>query len=275
MADVTELWERIDAVERGCAFVDRSSWGKVTVAGSDARGWLGDLLTADIATLVSGPARRSLLLSPTGRIRADVLVAARADDTFVLVQDPAEPEPIGRSLAPYVLSSAVDLEDISERAGLLVFDDDRLVVGTRSTIAAGRRDLLERGCVEMDEAAFESRRVIRGDPRMGVDFEAGALPAEAGLDRLIDTEKGCFLGQESVARVRNLGHPPTLLRHLRSSAAVRPGTPVVADSREVGRITSSTPAPGGGAIVLARVDWEAGEAQLRTPEGPLIRIETD
>ena len=62
------------------------------------------------------------------------------------------------------------------------------------------------------------------NPRMGVDFEPGALPAEAGLERAIDLEKGCFLGQESVAKVRNLGHPPTVLRHLGSETVTERGT---------------------------------------------------
>ena len=62
-----------------------------------------------------------------------------------------------------------------------------------------------------DDRAYELWRIARGDPRMGVDFEAGSLPAESGLERLIDMTKGCFLGQESVAKIRNLGHPPTVL----------------------------------------------------------------
>jgi folate-binding protein YgfZ len=267
--DSTELWEQVNALERGCVFFDRSSWRKLRVAGPDARGWLGDLLTADVASLRPGPARRSLLLTPTGRIRADVLVAAQADDAFLLVQDVDQPEPIGELLAPYVLSSAVELEEVTQRLGLLLLDHDRLVTPTRSALAAETRRLIEQGCIEGGDAAFEAGRVIRGDPRMGVDFAPGALPAEAGLDHLIDAQKGCFLGQESVARVRNLGHPPTVLRHLRAGGEVRPGATVFTASHQVGRVTSSVSTPRGGSVVLARVDWEAVEAELHTPEGPL------
>ncbi|MGZ4109252.1 MAG: CAF17-like 4Fe-4S cluster assembly/insertion protein YgfZ [Actinomycetota bacterium] len=275
MADATELWDQVDALERGCAFVDRSSWRKLRIAGRGARTWLGDLLTADIASLEPGPAIRSLLLTPTGRIRADVLVAAEAENAFLLVQDVDQPEPIRELLAPYVLSSAVELEDVTERLGLLVLAGDELVAPPRSALPAERRGLVERGCVELGDAAFELRRVIRGDPRMGVDFEVGALPAETGLDRVIDADKGCFLGQESVAKIRNLGHPPTVLRHLRSAIQVVSGTPVLSASAEVGRVTSSVPAREGGAIVLARVDWEAVEAELHTDAGPLMRVAAD
>ena len=73
------------------------------------------------------------------------------------------------------------------------------------------------------ESSLEVWRVRRGAPRMGVDFDEGALPAEAGVEDTIDITKGCFLGQESVAKIRNLGHPPHLLRHLSSEAAVAPG----------------------------------------------------
>ena len=66
-------------------------------------------------------------------------------------------------------------------------------------------------------------RILRGDPRMGPDFDEGALPSEAGLDATIDATKGCFLGQESVAKIRNLGHPPTVLRHRRPDR--RPSLP--------------------------------------------------
>ena len=77
--------------------------------------------------------------------------------------------------------------------------------------------------VEVGEVTLEVRRIRAGTPRMGIDFGQDALPAEVGLDWTIDTAKGCFLGQESVAKVRNLGHPPRVLRHLRADAPVGAG----------------------------------------------------
>ncbi len=82
---------------------------------------------------------------------------------------------------------------------------------------------------------------------MGVDFEEGALPAEAGLDDTIDVTKGCFLGQESVAKIRNLGHPPTVLRHRRSEACGRAGrTAPRWTAHEAGSVTSAVAARGAG-----------------------------
>ncbi len=106
---------------------------------------------------------------------------------------------------------------------------------------------------------------------MGIDFGTGALPAEAGLERLIDVTKGCFLGQESVAKVRNLGHPPTVLRHLRCDTHVTAGAPVSAADggsagTEVGRITSAAPTRDGGTVLIARVEFQAAGVPLNASD---------
>lgn len=208
------------------------------VRGADARRWLGDLVSADVATLRGGDARRSLLLSPTGRIRADFTVLA-VEKGFLLLQSHDQPEAVRDLLQPYVLSSAVELEDASTELALT---------------GPGNHDR-------------EVARIRGGVPRMGVDYPAGALPAEAALDETIDETKGCFLGQEAVAKVRVLGHPRTVLRHLRSAAEVARGTPVHAGDGVVGAVTSVAPADGGGWVLLARVDWEAARADLSTTDG--------
>src|SRR5439155_8156413 len=92
------------------AFADLSPWRKLSVQGADAPAWLGDLVSADIADLAPGRARRSLLLSPTGRVRAEFTVAAR-EEGYLLLQDPLQPHRLDGVLEPYVLSSAVTLDD--------------------------------------------------------------------------------------------------------------------------------------------------------------------
>jgi tRNA-modifying protein YgfZ len=96
------------------------------------------------------------------------------------------------------------------------------------------------------------------------------VPAEAGLDALIDAGKGCFLGQESVAKIRNLGHPARVVRALRSEAEILAGAEVWAGGGAVGRITSAAPGSGGGTASLARVSWAAAEAPLTTADGALL-----
>jgi hypothetical protein len=115
---------------------------------------------------------------------------------------------------------------------------------------------------------LESWRIRRGVARMGVDFSPGALPAEAGLEDTIDLTKGCFLGQESVAKVRNLGHPPWVLRHVRSRTPIVRGAPVLVGGVAIGEVTSATDADGG-ADAIVRVRWEAASEPLSTESGPL------
>jgi folate-binding protein YgfZ len=271
----TGTWEHVDALDDGRGFVDRSKERALIVRGADARGWLGDLVTANVASVRPGSSRRSLLLTPTGRIRADLWIAQLDDEAFVVLQGKDEPEPVEDLLRPYVLSSAVRLEDATDAFSVLLFPArEEIVTTSRGELAATQRAIAERGAVFVDEPAYEIWRVGRGDPRMGADFEVGALPAEAGLERLIDVEKGCFLGQESVAKVRNLGHPPTVLRHLRSEIAPAVGTPVYLEGEGKGQVTSVAPDRAGGWVLIARVDWRAADADLRTASGsPLSPVQ--
>jgi tRNA-modifying protein YgfZ len=269
----TEMWEQIAALEVGRGFVDRSGDRALIVRGADARGWLGDLVTADIATLRPGSSRRSLLLTPTGRIRADMWITQHSDDAFLVLQARDQPEPAEELLRPYVLSSKVRLEDATGILSVLVFPARGEIVTVRADLGAPERMPADRGTVLVGERSYEVWRIGRGDARMGIDFEVGALPAEAGLERLIDATKGCFLGQESVAKVRNLGHPPTVLRHLRSDGIVAPGAPVHVKGEALGQVTSAAPGRRGGSVLIVRVEWRAAEAELRYADGsPLFPL---
>jgi tRNA-modifying protein YgfZ len=256
----TEPWDQVDALDEGRASVDRSHDRILRVAGTDARRWLGDLVTADIASMRPGSSVRSLLLTPTGRIRADMWIA-QFDDAFLVVQSADQSEAVLEVLRPFVLSSAVTLEDATGTVSAAFVPARQTIV----THPVDRSD--DRGSTPVDERAYELWRIGRGDPRMGVDFDAGSLPAESGLERLIDLTKGCFLGQESVAKIRNLGHPPTVLRHLRTPASVRAGAPIHDGDGAVGTVTSAAPRRAGGTVLLARVPWRAADVPLSTGGG--------
>jgi hypothetical protein len=134
--------------------------------------------------------------------------------------------------------------------------------------------VLPPGRRSVGEAAVEVWRIRAGTPRMGADFDRSSIPAEAGLEALIDVTKGCFLGQESVARVRNLGHPPRVLRHLQTEGSVGAGAPLTAGSAERDAVvTSAAERRGGGTVLLASVRWSAREGSLRTSDGlPVIPV---
>ncbi|MEA2555075.1 MAG: hypothetical protein QOI60_406 [Actinomycetota bacterium] len=271
---------QLDALAEERAFADLSSWRKVRVRGADAAGWLHDLVTTDVLTLEPGHARRSLLLSPTGRIRADMTVA-RDEESLLLLQAPDQPDHVGLLLGPYILSSDVLLEDATTsyllfavldgaagRVGLPGIEPSVLGPGMDVITLAGKparrvEDMLvKKQLTEVGASALETRRIRLGIARMGVDFTPDALPAEAGLEHTIDRQKGCFLGQESVAKIANLGHPPTVLRHLRANATVHTGTSVGDGAGSTGVVTSAAPDRNGGTFLIARVPWTASTATL-------------
>jgi tRNA-modifying protein YgfZ len=277
--------DELDALEHGTAFVALSGWGMIRVTGADARTWLDDLLTADVASLSPGAARRALLLAPTGRIRADVHVQCSADG-FLLLQDPLQPDAIADLLDPYVLSSRVAIDDAAgTTAGFAlpgplpasppaaeIFEPS--VLGEGQNLVADRagepvlRDALSAaGLTEAGPDAVEVRRIRRGRPRMGVDYGTDRHPAEVGLDDAIDAGKGCFPGQEAVAKLRNLGHPPWVFLPVRAEEPPMPGEEVVTGNDPAGVVTSVAPAAGGGWSALVRVRWTARHGRLRIASG--------
>lgn len=255
--------DELEAWEAGRAFLDLSAHRKVRVTGADARAWLHDLVTSDVASLEPGDSQRSLLLTPTGRIRADLEIAMDRDG-YLLIQAPEQPDHVAALLGKYVLSSDVALADVTATMPLVALSGDT-DAGAFSTQPADA--LRARGLREVGPDTPEVWRIRRGIPRMCMDFGQDALAAEAGLDWTIDTAKGCFLGQESVARVRNLGHPPTVLRHVSGPPALQAGSTVHAEGSPVGEVTSAAVAQDGRTVALVRVRWEAAGGPWTTPQG--------
>jgi tRNA-modifying protein YgfZ len=283
----TDGFGGLEALREGRAAVDVSSWRKLQVRGADARDWLNDLITADIADLEPGRARRSLLLTPTGRIRADFTVSP-FEDGFLLIQDSEQPEPLLTLLDPYVLSSDVTLEDRTRVLALLAIPSGReppvAASGTWQPSCTGLGSDVFAEAARLEELrsalpglevvgleALEAWRIERGEPRFGVDLLADSLPHEAGLEDLIAFRKGCFLGQEAVAKVRNLGHPPFVVLAGTADGEVGPGDVVHADGAEAGLVTSATPITDGRMAVILRIRWSTREAALRTAAGAGIQ----
>jgi folate-binding protein YgfZ len=253
--DADRLEDQVDALDERRAFVDGAGLRAVEVTGSDAGRWLNDLVTASVEDILPGGTARSLLLTPTGRVRADFHIV-RTDGAFLLVQEPDQPDAIDDLLRPYVLSSDVVLQRVPGAQVVLVPSDRGWTV-TRATAD---------GAVEASPEAGEVWRIRRGMPRFPTDFDEESLPAEAGLEYLIDFTKGCFLGQEAVAKVRNLGHPPRVVLALRAAIPVRTGEPVLVDGRDVGAVSSAALLRDGFAL-LARVRWDARTHPLTTASG--------
>jgi folate-binding protein YgfZ len=132
----------------------------------------------------------------------------------------------------------------------LVCDAER----TADLVAA----LRERAARDVDEDAVEGLRVERGRPRFGLDMDDTTIPEEAGLnDRAVSFTKGCYVGQETVARLHYRGKPNRHLRGLRLSSPAEPGTELRLGERVVGRLGTVTTSPSLGPIALAIVRREA------------------
>ncbi len=240
-------------MDAGRGAVGLEGFRALAVRGADAERFLQDLLTADVARLEAGAAVRSLLLGPTGRIRADLHVLRRADG-YLLLQSRDQPRPVAELLEPYVLSADVVLAEEPPPPLLGV-----PCAGPWRFVPAGSP-----GLVPVSPEALEAWRIRRGLPRFPVDLDEDSLPAEGGLDDgvTIARDKGCYLGQEAVARVRNLGHPTRIVLARRASAQVAPGEVVRAGAEEVGVVTSVDALGGPRVALLARVRWDARESEL-------------
>lgn len=284
-------------------FADLVGWRKVAVAGGEAEAWLNDLVSADVAGLAPGEARRSLLLSPTGRVQAEFAVSAPEpaaglglpQGALLLLQDPGQPHAIDALLARYVLSSDVSLADRTADLALVAvpappagWEPPPVGAGRSAPSVLGRgidllvpadragplREALAASLAPASDNALEEWRVAAGRPRLGVDVRDDDLPAEANLMDAVAFDKGCYLGQEAVAKVRNLGHPRRLLRPMEADVPVEPGEAIVAEGAEVGLVTSAVRIPGDRGerwVLLARIRWEAREIPLRTAGGAALK----
>ena len=121
-----------------------------------------------------------------------------------------------------------------------------------------RAALVDAGVVEVSLGAAEIVRVEHGRPRYGMDLDETTIPQEAALnERAVSFTKGCYVGQETVARLHYKGKPNRYLRGLRLSEPVEPGAELRLGERTVGRLGSSVLSPVLGAIGLALVRREA------------------
>jgi folate-binding protein YgfZ len=138
-----------------------------------------------------------------------------------------------------------------------------------------REALLAAGAVEVSPAAAEVLRIEAGGPRFGAEMSNETMPAEAGIvERAVDFQKGCYIGQEPVARLHYKGRPNRHLRGLELSAPVEPGTALRLGEKEVGRIGSACVSPARGPIALAIVRREAepGAVLAAGEDGATARV---
>lgn len=223
----------------GNGFVDLSNREVFTITGPDRLNFLHSMTTQYFDGLEPGRATKALILSPQGHVEHE-FVGADDGETFVAHTEPGAAE---------ALVSFLDSMKFMLRVDFMLTDQ---AVCWRPT-GGGTYDVLERDRLPAyAEAAgppagrwaYDALRIARGEPRFGVDTDHRAIPNELGLiPAAVHLDKGCYRGQETVARIHTLGRPPrrlTLL-HLDGSANLLPeaGAPIELDGRAVGTMGSS------------------------------------
>ncbi len=225
----------------------------VRVAGLDAADYLQRMVSNDVEALAAGEACPALLLTAKARVIAPIVVLRRADDDFLLLIEPGLGEVVRAQLTRMRLRAQCEIEP-EEHQSALVFGGSTGF----ATDWPGAREALDAGLEPtLSGEELELRRIESGVPRWGREIDDRILPAEACLDEThVSFSKGCYPGQEPVARLHFRGHPNRGLRVVELEEEPEYDAPLLHDGREVGRVTSSARRPDGSVVALAYVRTE-------------------
>ncbi len=281
------------AMKEGAGMLDRSSRGKLLIRGPDGAELLQGQLTNDIEALEPDTGCYAALLDRKGHMQADMRVLRLGTGDLWLDTEAETADAVERHLRMYSVGREVEIDDASsawsivsvigpgaaEVAGSPPVPDEHaqrhyerdgveiLAVGTdlgldlivRAEQSDELRALLARSdAVEVSEAAVEILRVESGRPRFGREMTTATIPQEAGIDeRAVSFTKGCYIGQETVARLHYKGKPNRHLRALRLESPAADGEAIMLGEREVGRVGTAVLSPVHGPVALAVVRREA------------------
>jgi tRNA-modifying protein YgfZ len=290
-------------VSEACGAVDRSDRGKLALTGTGAKQFMQGQVSNDVEALSVGEGCYAALLTPKGKMLGDLRILDAGEELLLDTERIALQE-LFNMIRRFSIGYDVELHKRTLESGLLslvgpgadgVLDAElgesehsHAVVsigGVRARAirtdvgidllwdAADRVDLLAAvtgaGAISVSEAVAECLRIERGRPRYGVDLDDGVIPQEAGLNaRAVSFTKGCYVGQETVARLHYRGKPNRHLRGLRLSAPAEHGDELTFVGRAVGQLGSVAFSPRFGPIALALVRREA-------PVGAVLQVGSD
>src|SRR4051794_2714759 len=265
------------ALKSGRAVVELANWSSISVTGADRQRFLNSFCTNDVKRLVPGAGCEAFITNVKGKIVGHGLLQRR-DAEIAFVGVPNQSSRLVAHLDRYIIREDVQLRDTTaERSYLLIAggtpaekltasmswdiigrSDSKIFEVESSHVSDVLRCLLSEGFVVAGPQAFEAARIEAGMPWYGIDFNEENLPQEVGHDRqAISFTKGCYLGQETVARIDALGHVNQRLVGLRFSGRELPevGIELTHEGRTVGSVTS--------AAFLPRVDAPIALAMVR------------
>jgi folate-binding protein YgfZ len=287
-----ELDAQYRQLREECGLVDRGERGGIAVIGPDGAEYLQGQLTSDVESLAVGDGQYSALLDRKGKMQADMRVLRAGAEEILLDTEPQTKDAALRHLTMYSIGRDVKVLDASVERGVISligpraaevagtpplpeFANERASVGGVDLLAVGTSEgidlffpvaererltdaLLAAGAVAVTAEAAEILRVEAGAPRFGAEMDTATMPAEAGIvESAVSFTKGCYIGQETVARLHYKGKPNRHLRGLRLSGPAAPGAPLRLGGKEVGTLGSAVVSPALGRIGLAIVRREA------------------
>jgi folate-binding protein YgfZ len=261
----------------------------VTVVGPEAETFLQGQLSQDVAAIAPGTSRCSFLLQPTGKVDAWFRVGP-VTDGFALDVAGGFGEAVRERLTRFKLRTKVDIELTPRGDVACAVRATRIGGGGPDISAPAVEGLAYTDAGDLPMVSFEAYDAVRietGVPKMGAELTEATIPAEAGqwiVDQSVSFTKGCYTGQELVARIDSRGG--NVPRHLRAvvieGEAPPIGAMVVVDDTDVGALTSVAWSPGRAATVAlayvarkveppldAHVTWDRGSARVRVEVLPL------
>ncbi|MEA2420544.1 MAG: hypothetical protein QOE60_2750 [Thermoleophilaceae bacterium] len=289
-----------DLVAESAGVVERPGRAMFVVRGGEAVDFLQGQVSNDVEGLASGQGCYATILTHKGKLRTDLRVL-RGPDFLWLDTDAIGHAVVRHMLNTYTLGRDVSWEDVGEQhtllsllgpgadaaiddpppaaedsfvdtgAGLAVRTD--LGIDLLCSTARAQELLAELGVEEVSEEVAECLRIESGRPRLGFDMDAETIPQEAGInERAVDFEKGCYVGQETVARLHYKGKPNRHLRGLLLSEPAERHAEIVFGDKPVGRVGSACVSPRLGPIALALVRREAAPGDTVLVGGSEARV---
>ncbi len=266
--------------------VDRSSRGRVRLRGAEAAEFLQGQVTNDVEGLAPGQGCYAALLNHKGKMRLDMRIL-RGPDWIWIDTEPGADGALLKTIETYSLGRDVTWESPDEGIVSLVGEPDLDVMPPEEehSWVEGERGVYVRTYAGVDvighdlpasdasEADAECVRIEAGIPRFGLDMDGDTIPQEAGInERAVSFTKGCYVGQETVARLFYKGKPNRHLRGLKLSRPAEHGQAIALGERAVGTIGSACVSPTHGPIALALVRREAEPGDTVEVEGAAAEV---
>ena len=235
------------ALAEGKAWADLSHRAVIAISGEDRLTWLHSLTTQHLEKLAPGDWKEALILDPQGHVEQQLFLVDDGATTYIHL-DRERVESLTSYLEKMKFMLRVEVKDVSNEYAIFRAPGKSNEVGgpyalvPRSELAATAA-AFNGANLQVGTWALEAERIASGRARIGLDTDHKSIPNELGvLNKSVHMNKGCYRGQETVAKVFNLGHPPRrlVLLHLDGSSVDLPkhGSPVLWDGKEIGFVGS-------------------------------------